>query len=196
MRKLFLSLAVIGITSAIAIGATSAYFSDTETSSANTFTAGTLDLKLNGGDQDVSVAYGGMNPYHSQPNFGYMLKNAGTITGKLTIDNITVTDLENGRLEPEIAAGDTTDSVGELSSQLNIRIWVDTDKNGWITGSEHTVYNGPMSNLPATLDLGTNVSANQEVRVGVIVDFGSSSINNLVQSDSSVLNMTFTLTQI
>ncbi len=50
MRKILISLTVIGIVSAIAIGRTVAYFSDTETSSGNTITAGVLDLKIR--DQD------------------------------------------------------------------------------------------------------------------------------------------------
>ena len=46
-----LSLAVIAIVAVGAIGATRAYFSDTAVMSGNTFTAGTMDLKI---DQNVS----------------------------------------------------------------------------------------------------------------------------------------------
>lgn len=45
-KKILISLSVIGIVAAIAIGGTVAFFSDTETSTGNTFTAGTLDLKI------------------------------------------------------------------------------------------------------------------------------------------------------
>jgi predicted ribosomally synthesized peptide with SipW-like signal peptide len=45
-KKILLSLSVIGIAAAIAIGGTIAYFSDTETSTGNTFTAGSIDLKV------------------------------------------------------------------------------------------------------------------------------------------------------
>jgi predicted ribosomally synthesized peptide with SipW-like signal peptide len=44
MKKLLFSFIVLGITSILAIGATSAFFSDTEISAGNTFTTGTLDL--------------------------------------------------------------------------------------------------------------------------------------------------------
>lgn len=199
MRKLFLSLAIIGITSAIAIGATTAYFSDTETSSANTFTAGTLDLKLNGGDVDVHVSYG-MQPVHSQPNFGYLLKNTGSLTGHLTLNNIVVSDAENGCNEPEISAGDITctETDGELSKALNLVMWMDTNKDGWISTGEVKVYDGPMYGLPSTLDLGKNLTANEETRLGVIINWWSNNyiLDNLTQSDSSVLDMDFTLTQI
>lgn len=45
-KKVIVSLAVIGIVAAVAIGATIAYFSDTETSANNIFTAGTIDLSI------------------------------------------------------------------------------------------------------------------------------------------------------
>lgn len=41
-----MSVAVIGFVGAIAAGATGAFFSDTETSTGNTFTAGAIDLKV------------------------------------------------------------------------------------------------------------------------------------------------------
>jgi len=47
-KNILVSLAIIGAVAAIAIGGTVAYFSDTETSSGNTFTAGTVDIAVNG----------------------------------------------------------------------------------------------------------------------------------------------------
>jgi predicted ribosomally synthesized peptide with SipW-like signal peptide len=45
-KRLIISLSVIGVVAAIAIGGTIAYFNDTETSSGNIFVAGGLDLKV------------------------------------------------------------------------------------------------------------------------------------------------------
>jgi len=45
-KKVIVSLAVIGIVAAVAIGATIAYFSDTATSANNMFVAGTIDLTV------------------------------------------------------------------------------------------------------------------------------------------------------
>lgn len=45
-KKILVSLSVIAAVAAIAVGGTVAYFSDTETSTGNTFTAGDLDLKI------------------------------------------------------------------------------------------------------------------------------------------------------
>jgi len=46
MKKILISLAIIGAVGAIAAGATGAFFSDTETSTGNTFTAGAIDLTI------------------------------------------------------------------------------------------------------------------------------------------------------
>ena len=43
-KKIIISLSVIGIVAAIAIGGTVAYFSDTETSTGNTFSTGVIDI--------------------------------------------------------------------------------------------------------------------------------------------------------
>lgn len=54
MKKILLSLSIIGVVATIAIGGTIAYFSDTESSKGNTLTAGVLDLKI----RDQDEAYG------------------------------------------------------------------------------------------------------------------------------------------
>ncbi|MHA1355439.1 MAG: TasA family protein [Candidatus Heimdallarchaeota archaeon] len=45
-KKILISLTVIGVVAAIAIGGTIAYFNDTETSAGNIFVAGSIDLKV------------------------------------------------------------------------------------------------------------------------------------------------------
>ncbi|MCX6761202.1 MAG: TasA family protein [Candidatus Nealsonbacteria bacterium] len=45
-KKLIISLSIIGVVAAVAIGGTIAYFNDTETSAGNIFTAGSIDLKV------------------------------------------------------------------------------------------------------------------------------------------------------
>lgn len=48
MTKIAKSLAMIALVAAVAVGATSSYFSDVETSENNTFTAGTIDISVDG----------------------------------------------------------------------------------------------------------------------------------------------------
>ena len=53
MKKITLSIAIIGIVGVATAGMTMAYFSDTEISTGNTITAGTINLKVNGEDGDT-----------------------------------------------------------------------------------------------------------------------------------------------
>ncbi|MCX6764458.1 MAG: SipW-dependent-type signal peptide-containing protein [Candidatus Nealsonbacteria bacterium] len=46
MKKILISLSIIGVVAAIGIGATIAYYNDTETSTGNILVAGTMDLKV------------------------------------------------------------------------------------------------------------------------------------------------------
>src|SRR3989338_4789919 len=46
MKKIYLSLVVVVAATAVVVGATTAFFSDTETSTGNVFTAGSIDLKV------------------------------------------------------------------------------------------------------------------------------------------------------
>ncbi len=46
MKKILLSLSMLAAVAVVVVGATTAFFSDTETSTGNTFTAGAIDLKV------------------------------------------------------------------------------------------------------------------------------------------------------
>src|SRR3989344_9269580 len=46
MKKILLSLSMIAVVGVVVLGATGAFFSDTETSTGNTFTAGAIDLTV------------------------------------------------------------------------------------------------------------------------------------------------------
>lgn len=55
MKKILISISVIAAVAAVVFGVTTAFFSDTETSTGNTFTAGSIDLKV-----DNTCHYDGM----------------------------------------------------------------------------------------------------------------------------------------
>ena len=55
MKKILLSLSMLAFVGVVAVGATTAFFTDTETSTGNTFTAGSIDLKI-----DSTAHYNGM----------------------------------------------------------------------------------------------------------------------------------------
>ena len=85
MKKILLSLSTIAAVAAIVVGGTMSYFSDTATSTGNTFTSGTMDLKLsndnnNYGDDvtetwNVSNMVPGGTPYVST----LYMKNTGSV---------------------------------------------------------------------------------------------------------------------
>jgi predicted ribosomally synthesized peptide with SipW-like signal peptide len=63
MKKIILSVAVLALVGAGVFGITRAYFSDTETSTGNTFTAGTIDIKVDGQNPwDKSYSIGDLKP--------------------------------------------------------------------------------------------------------------------------------------
>jgi len=120
------------------VGGAFAYFDDTETSTGNTFTAGTLDLKVNGGDVFVPYSVGNLKPGESRGTDTYSIYNAGSLPGVLSFKVTNVTTNENGVIEPETAAGDApslkldpdgfsiaASGFGELLDQVYLVFWVD-----------------------------------------------------------------------
>ena len=198
MKKLLLSISLMCVASVLAIGATTSYFSDTEVSGENTFTAGTLDLKLDGGDSDiVKFNVGSMRP-GSQPKGTFRLMNLGTLPGELILSGVIVTDFENVLTEPEIAAGDTTGGAleGELSSVVNLRIFHDINKDGWISTGEPVVFNSKVNNLSAPIVLMNNIASMDEQNFVFIFDWWNTADDNMAQGDSFTLDLEFTLQQI
>ncbi|MBT9175601.1 MAG: hypothetical protein DDT22_01281 [candidate division WS2 bacterium] len=121
---------MIGAVAAIAIGGTVAYFSDTETSAGNTFTAGTLDLKI-GLDRVRESSWTG--PFFKVTDMKPGDQAEKTIS--LHVDNdawgrliVTPTlDSDNSCTEPELAAepGCTLTGPGELRQNLKFWVWLD-----------------------------------------------------------------------
>ncbi|GAI22921.1 unnamed protein product [marine sediment metagenome] len=127
MRQALLALVAIGLVASLAGAGTMAYFNDTETSEGNTFTAGTLDLKVDGRDDPlpVKISVNDVAPGLSSPkwssNYTWYLKNVGTIKDVKAQMHIVVTkNLENGYTEPEAAVDNTPE--GELAGVLMVEI--------------------------------------------------------------------------
>lgn len=148
MQKVLFSLLLIGVVAAMAGAGTLAYFSDTETSSGNTFTAGTLDLKV-----DWDEYYNGelieTQDETDDPGPIFNLNDVkpgdyGEVTislhvygndayGKMTITPTSNDDVSS--TEPELDAGDeeeddTDDWDGELAQNMEVVIWWDMYDEG------------------------------------------------------------------
>lgn len=152
MKKVLISLAAIGVVAAIAVGATVAYFSDTETSTGNTFTAGSIDLKVDYDgyfnklpDRNPNAGQWTLTDLTTEKFFDFKdLKpgDYGEGTISLHVDNndawacMTVTPVKNDDMtctEPELGddptclptPGDTNLWDGELAGALTGTIWAD-----------------------------------------------------------------------
>ena len=162
MKKIIISLSVIAAAAAIVIGGTTAFFSDTETSTGNTFTAGSIDLKVdntchfNGGscpEHEGIVTTWTENDLGAIHKFFYFtdLKpgdfGEDTVSlhvhdndawGRLIIDNLT--DSDNGCTEPELEAeqGCTPTGDGELRENLSFWVWLDQGETPGFQGKSDT----------------------------------------------------------
>jgi len=195
MKKILISLlGLILVIGLVGLGVF-AYFSDTETSNGNIFTAGTLDLNIDGGNTNVvKFTVANMRP-GNQPKGSYNLKNVGTINGFLDLENIVVTSAENGRLDPEIAAGDTTDGVGELQNVLGVYLFVDYGKDGWFSVGDKVIYNGLAKDMPSNFELNEPLAAGADINIQGIINWWSTPNDNQAQSDSMTIGITFELAQ-
>lgn len=195
MIRILKSLLTIVAVGAIATSATSAYFSDTETSTGNTFAAGTLDLNVDGGNTNVvKFNVSNLKP-GSQPSGAYTLANVGSINGYLDLENISIVSAENGILDMEADAGDVTADKGELEDVLNVRLFVDRDGDGWIGAGDTVFYNGKVKDLPTSFDLNEPINAGSSTKVRALFDWWSSANDNLAQGDGFTLDMAFELAQ-
>ena len=177
---------------------TMAYFNDTETSTGNTITAGTLDLQIDGVDTNVvKVDIQNWKPSSGPYSYTYELTNIGSINGYLDLATINVADNENGLTEPEDEAGDVTTDVGELSTLLKMHMFVDAaPSNGYFGVEDTTIYTGYMNGIASAYDQNIPLAAGQTVYITFQVGWWLGGNDNLAQSDSVVFDITFRLDQI
>lgn len=170
-KKVLFSLLVIGVVAAVAGAGTMAFFSDTETSTGNTFTAGTLDLKV-----DWIESYNGeiieTQDETDDPGAIFELDDvkpgdSGEATISLHVyENdayalMILTPTSNDDVsstEPELEAGDAQEDQnddwdGELAQNMNIVIWWD-DGDNVLEEGEPVLYDrtGPLKEVTIILD--------------------------------------------
>lgn len=172
------------------------WFSDTETSNTNTFTAGSLNLTLDGSDGTNVVKWvvGPMVP-GNQPKGTFTLANTGTVAGYLDLENIVVTNQENDLIEPEASSGDVTSSVGELQDVLNLRLFVDLGCDGWISTGDVVFFNGKVGTIASNYEQNVLIPAGGTACITGIYDWWSTPDDNKAMTDSFELDLTFELGQ-
>jgi len=148
MKKILISLAVVGVVSAIVIGGTVAYFSDTETSTGNKIIAGTIDLTITGKTQTLPFELNDMKPGYNEIVIKKIKVTSNPSNVWMRIGNFsTGTGAENGS-ECKAEGGtdadpcDNNTEQNDLHNQIyyDLSVCVDDDKNGDCNGSEEVIY--------------------------------------------------------
>jgi len=148
MKRILLGLLTVGSVAGVAIFATNAFFSDVETSTGNTFTAGALDLTVDNNctynGQPCPEPTGTVLSWQStdlgvQHKFFYFTDvkpgDSGEDTVSLTVDNDawvrllinSVSNLDNSCTDPESLAelNPGCNETGELGDNLLFTVWLD-----------------------------------------------------------------------
>jgi spore coat-associated protein N len=222
MKKIILSMMTIGLVLAIIGGGTWAYFSDTETSTGNSFTAGTLNLIpvtsgtgptgkytiTTGGDGiNGNVVFTRLAPGDSG-SITWTLTNNGNLDGTLTIAS-TTTFIENGSNEPETAVvGNNNGSNGDLDEYMGVRV-----KRNAIYILGDAINYVPISGLAAVLNAESQLlvasgSLTYVLEWQIAIDVKGAGADgkfdtgddvqvddNIIQSDSATVDINFALTQ-
>jgi predicted ribosomally synthesized peptide with SipW-like signal peptide len=212
-KKILISLSVIGVIAAIAIGATTAYFSNTETSSGNTFIAGAIDLKV-----DSKCTYNGepVSSCNFEPSDldGTAIFNLNDVkpgdegedTISLHVDTnpawicaeiSNITNMENGCNPPEAKVDTTCDNPGEddgeLWDNLYFNIWMDDDCDNVPEEGElpYLVENAKATDIKWPIaDSTTGGQPIQNACIGVAW-YVPGTVENEIQSDSVSGDVTF-----
>jgi len=130
MRKIFLSMMTIALVGALIGSGVYAYFSDIESSTENTFTAGTLDLEFTDSSEDgtdgetQTWVFTDMKPTDTGGATLTVNSKAGSIDGFIDLSSISVTDDEGTNPESETSGGN------DLSDLLMVHMFFDVDGDG------------------------------------------------------------------
>ena len=169
MKKILLSVAVIGVASALAINATTALFTDVERSTGNTFMAGEIDLKIDNtsyysntpGLYNEGTSW--LEPVDLIEGTHFFFKFDDVKPGDWGEDTISIHvkgndswlcadvtltgDDDNGSTEPELKDEDPyTPDDGELAEAIEFIWWAD-DGDNVLEDDEMRLPSGPLGAL-------------------------------------------------
>jgi predicted ribosomally synthesized peptide with SipW-like signal peptide len=215
-----MTIAVVGV---LIGGGVYAYFSDTETSTGNTFTAGTLNLDLTDASDDgtesetATWVFSDIAPGNTGGGARLTISNDGSLNGYLDLSSVAVANAENYDAATDEAEatddGDTSNATGggELGANLLVQIWIDTNNDGVVdsTGGildEESIYpaaaigqadpgvTGALDSVAASYDLDEQLNAGSNTYIAILYDLPSGT-NNAIQGDSATLTFTVELDQ-
>lgn len=213
MKRIILSsLVILGLIGGVA-AATVAYFSDTETSVGNTFSAGTLDLKVDNQDDPnvVHVTLSNMKP-GATASYMWTLSNTGSLTGDPWVEINNVQNYDNDCNEPETdepdgSCGNPGPGEGELGDYLMMKLNA-PGSVGYIyphgppcigAGNQCTLnYWSTLGDLSSFDGQVWDTIAPSSILAGpMVLEFEiPTSVGNIIQSDSVEFDVVFHLDQV
>jgi predicted ribosomally synthesized peptide with SipW-like signal peptide len=141
--KVLIAVLAVGLAGSLAGGGLLAYFSDVETSTANTFQASNMDLAVGSDWYDGGVEHNPwpqaiplINPAETEDikpghTGGTEISlHAYCVAGSVHMRIFNTTSGENTRIGPELKAGDPSEDIGELADYLWLELWEDNGPDG------------------------------------------------------------------
>lgn len=176
-RTLTLSLLLLTVASALIGLGTYAAFNDTETSSGNSFAAGTMDLKVNGGDNPAAIITVADTFPGDSGSAMVTLDNDGSIDGSMV-------DIATNNVTSTGGAGcEYCDGNADLQNAITINIYTAGDPN--------PIYTGPISGASAVLG---PLAAHSGTTCTITWEVAGAS-GNEIQGDSVSFDLVFSLVQ-
>ena len=204
MKKILISLMAIALVIGLVGAGAFAYFSDTETSTDNTFTAGTLNLKVNTNDGSNTVVFTESNKAPGDSGSGtWTLVNNGSLAGYVDLESISVANAENydaATNEAEAADDVNTSIDGELGANLDVVLFWDDGAGGGIAdnriqdGTEATIYSGVLDSIAGSYGADYPLAASGTTYISMTWSIATT-VDNAIQGDSATLDMTVELAQ-
>lgn len=193
MKKILFSFLIIFVFVGLISGVTLAYFSDTVTSTGNTFTTGILDLNLDGNNTNVvKFEVTNMKPGDSETRT-WEINNVGNMNGYLDLHNLIQTHEPGISTEQELTVEDP--DVGTLGSLLNVELFIDINNNGVLDGVDTSIYSGAMEGLLTDYDLDLQLDAGTSNYLTMTVSWPPTDNDNAGQGDTAEFDMVFELGQ-
>lgn len=197
-KKVWYSISMIAIVSGLSIAGTYAYFTASRTTSANRFTAGTLDLNVasNGANLEPFVIENMGNDANISGTKTWTIKNTGSLPGRLLIDLKNVVNTENGCNDQEKIADPTCeapDKQGDLGKVVDLKVALDgADKvSSTLAKDQEAKIGTDWAALPAIV-----LQPNEERTITTHWAADANSYGNEVQSDFVQFDVDFRLVQL
>jgi len=177
---MLLSLLIIGVVSVSAGAGTWAYFSDTETSTGNTFTAGTLNL---GETTEFTMTVSPMAPGESITEW-YNVSNAGTLDLNISSMMLTVT----GQSDGSGATDDPTNlSADATAANITVTITETSTSTAIVTNLKLSALSSDQ--ITDSMEAAIGTLAPNKVRTFEITLLLDSSVDNTMQNDGVVFKI-------